>query len=104
MAKLFLHYTLKPGVSNETFETWTRSTDYPQMRSLKRISSFTTNRIRGLLMGDDEIGIDYIEVFDVPDLEGFIAEDMGSDMVQSLMGQFMAYVDNPRFIIADEVV
>lgn len=104
MAKLFLHYTLKPGVSKETYEVWTRSTDYPQMRGLKRVSNFTSNRVRGLLMGDGEIGIDYIEVFDIPDLDGFIAEDMGSAVVQSVMGQFMGYVDNPRFIIADEVV
>jgi REDY-like protein HapK len=104
MAKLFLHYTLKPGVSNETFEAWTRSTDYPQMRGLKRVASFTTHRVRGLLMGEGEIGIDYIEVFDIPDLDGFIAEDMGCAMMQALMVQFMGYVDNSRFMIADEVV
>lgn len=104
MAKLFLLYTLKPGVSQETYENWARTTDYPQMRGLKRVSSFTTNRVRGLLLGDGEIGIDYIEVFEIPDLDGFIAEDMGGAVVQAVMGQFMGFVDNPRFLIADEVV
>jgi hypothetical protein len=104
MAKLFLQYTLKPGVAKETYEAWTRATDYPAMRGLKRVSSFTVNRVRGLLMGEGAVGIDYIEVFDIPDLDGFIAEDMGGAVVQSVMGQFMGYVDNPRFIIADEVV
>jgi len=104
MAKLFLQYTLKPGVAKETYEAWTRATDYPQMRGLKRVSSFTVNRVRGLLMGEGAVGIDYIEVFDIPDLDGFIAEDMGGAVVQSVMQQFMGYVENPRFIIADEVV
>lgn len=104
MAKLFLLYPLKPGVTKETYEAWTRATDYPQMRGLKRVSSFTTNRVRGLLMGEGAVGIDYIEAFDIPDLDGFIAEDMGGAVVQSVMQQFMGYVDNPRFIIADEVV
>lgn len=104
MAKLFLLYTLKPGVAKEVYENWARTTDYPQMRGLKRVSSFTTNRVRGLLMGEGEVGIDYIEVFDLSDLDGFITEDMGGAVVQSVMQQFMGYVDNPRFIIADEVV
>lgn len=104
MAKLFLHYTLKAGVTQDAYENWTRTTDYPSMRGLKRVSSFTVNRVRGLLMGEGSVGIDYIEVFDIPDLDGFIAEDMGGAVVQSVMQQFMGYVDNPRFIIADEVV
>jgi hypothetical protein len=104
MAKLFLLYTLKPGVGQDTYEAWTRATDYPAMRGLKRVSSFTVNRVRGLLMGEGPVGIDYIEVFDIPDLDGFIAEDMGGAVVQSVMGQFMGHVENPRFIIADEVV
>ncbi len=104
MAKLFLHYTLKPGVTKDAYESWTRATDYPVMRGLKRVSSFTVNRVRGLLLGEGAVGIDYIEVFDIPDLDGFIAEDMGAAVVQSVMQQFMDYVDNPRFIIADEVV
>ncbi len=104
MAKLFLHYTLQSGVDQDAYEAWTRTTDYPAMRGLKRVSSFTVNRVRGLLMGEGAVGIDYIEVFDIPDLDGFIAEDMGGSVVQSVMSQFMGYVDNPRFIIADEVV
>ncbi len=104
MARLFLLYTLKPGVSAETYESWTRTTDYPAMRGLARVSSFTTNRVRGLLIGEGSVGIDYIEVFDIPDLDGFIAEDLGGALVQSVMQQFMGLVENPRFIIADEVV
>ncbi len=68
----------------------TRATDYPAMRRL--------------LMGEGAVGIDYIEVFDIPDLDSFIAENMGGAVVQSVMQQFMGRVHNPRFIIADEVV
>jgi hypothetical protein len=40
----------------------------------------------------------------VPDLAGFLAEDMGGGVVQKIMGEFMGYVDSPEFIIAEEVV
>lgn len=104
MAKIILTYKLKPGTTKEDFENWVRTTDYPTMRGLKRVASFTNNRVRGLLMGEGEAGMDYIEVFDVPDLDGFTGEDMPGAVVQGIMGDFMGRVDDVKFIVADEVV
>jgi hypothetical protein len=104
MATLFLSYKLKAGVTPEQYEAWIKATDYPAMRGLRRVSSFITYRTTGLLIGDGQPAADYIEVFDIPDLAGFAAEDMPGGVVQAVMGEFMGLVDNPEFTIAEAVV
>ncbi|MEM6475608.1 MAG: REDY-like protein HapK [Pseudomonadota bacterium] len=100
---LFLLYTLKDGVTPADFEKWVKETDQPKMRGLARVADFRTFRAERLLMGEGEPGVAYIEAFTIPDLEGFVAEDMGSDIVQSVMGEFMGLVEAPQFIVASEV-
>lgn len=103
MANLILTYRLKPGVSRERFEDWVRSTDYPAMRGLKRVSSFTTYRAERLLVGEGPPPADYVEIFRIDDLNGFIAEDMPGATVQKIMGEFFAHVESPAFMIVSEV-
>ncbi|MDO9471523.1 MAG: hypothetical protein Q7J28_00565 [Caulobacter sp.] len=104
MAKLFLTYRLKPGVSAETFEAWIRDKDYPAMRGLTRVSSYVNHRAERLLMGEGSPSMDDIEVFDIPDLDGFVAQDMPGGVVQGVMGEFMGLVDDPRFVVVSDVV
>mgnify|MGYP000497957639 CR=1 FL=1 len=103
MANLILKYRLKDGVSPADFEEWVRTTDYPKMRSLERVQSFTTYRCETLLMGEGTPDADYIEIFTISDLNAFTGEDMPGELVQSVMGQFMGFADEPQFIIASEV-
>ncbi len=104
MSKIIILYTLKPGTTAEQYENWTRSTDYPTMRGLKRVQSFINCRAVKQLMSDEKPSIDYIEIFEILDLAGFMAEDLGGAVVQRIMGEFLQYVENPEFIIAEEVV
>ncbi len=104
MPQIFLTYRLKPGVSRDQYEAWVRGTDYPTMRGLTRVKSFATHRTVRMLFSEQKPGVDYIEVFDIPDLDGFLANDVTSTPVQMLMGAFMQFVDNPQFIIAEAVV
>lgn len=104
MAKVILQYRLKPGTSKDEFEAWVRSTDYPAMRGISRVASFANHRVRGLLFDDGDPGMDYIEIFDIPDLDGFTSEDIPGEIIQGIMGDFMGRVDNPVYIVADEVV
>lgn len=104
MAQLVLLYTLKEGVSQADFENWIRTVDYPSMRGLSRVKSFTTFRAEKLLMGEGAPSVQYVELFDIPDLDGFVSEDMPGGTVQSVMGQFMGFADAPQFIICSEVV
>ncbi len=103
MAKLILLYKLKDGIDPSTFEKWVLSVDYPTMRGLHRVSSFSTHRVRGLLIGDGTPSADYVEIFDIPDLEGFISQDMGTTIVRNIMGQFMGFAAAPEFLIVDEL-
>lgn len=103
MAQLILLYSLKDGVTSDDFENWVRTVDYPKMRALERISSFTTYRTEKRLMGEDTPSVQYVEIFDIPDLDGFVSEDMPGETVQAVMGAFMGFADAPEFIICNEV-
>ncbi len=104
MAQIIILYKLKPGVSREDYEAWTRTVDYPAMRGLKRVASFVNHRVTGMLMGQGEPSVQYVELFDVPDLHGFISEDMAGPVVQKVMGEFMGLVESPEFLTAEAVV
>jgi hypothetical protein len=54
-------------------------------------------------MGDGKPSVTYIETFSIPDLDGFVAEDMPGATVQGVMGQFMGFADAPQFIVVSEV-
>ena len=71
MAAIILTYRLLPGVTPADFENWVRTTDQPAMRGIERVKSMDTFRVTGLLMGEGEPSVQYVEVFDVPDIAGF---------------------------------
>jgi hypothetical protein len=103
MPNLILTYTLKPGVAKDDFEAWVRDVDYPAMRGLARVTSFTTYRTEKLLVGEGAPPCDYVELFAIEDMAGFTAEDMPGDTVQRIMGEFFQHVENPAFMIVSEV-
>lgn len=103
MAQVIITYKLKPGVTRDAFESWVKTVDYPAMRGLKRVKAFTTYRIEGPLFPDGVATPAYVEVFDIPDLEGFGAEDVPGPTVQKIMGEFMNQVADVEFLIANEV-
>ena len=103
MSKLILLYSLKPDVTKADFETWVRETDQPAMRGLERVQSFDTYAAKSLLMGEGAPSVDYVEIFNIPDMAGFTSEDMPGETVQSIMGQFMGFVDAPQFIVCEDV-
>jgi REDY-like protein HapK len=105
MAKLILTYRLKSGVSHETYQEWVRTVDYPTMRGIARISAFATHHVTKRLMGgaDAPLPFEYMELFDIPDLDGFASQDMAGSVVQTIMGDFMTKVDNVEFLVADTV-
>ena len=101
--QLIILYSLKNGVSRDDFHNWVRTVDYPTMRGLTRVENFKTYESKKLLMGEGAPSVGYVEVFNIPDLDGFIAEDLGGATVQAIMGQFMGFAEAPEFIISDEV-
>ena len=100
---LILIYKLKDGVTTADFEKWVLSTDYPSMRGLKRVADFRTHRVERPLMGGGKPSVQYIETFAIPDLDGFMKEDMAGQTVQSVMGAFMGFAEAPEFLIVSEI-
>ncbi len=74
------------------------------MRAITRVASFTNHRVERLLIGEGVPSVDYVEVFDIPDLDGFTAEDLGGETLQAVMGAFMGWVDNPQFLVVSPIV
>jgi REDY-like protein HapK len=103
MAYLLLRYTLKDSVDPAAFERWVRETDQPGMRGLSRVKAFDTFRATGLLMGEGAPSQSYFEIFEIDDLAGFTAEDMPGAVVQAIMGEFMGFVENPEFTVAEKI-
>jgi REDY-like protein HapK len=104
MTTLFVQYKLKPGVTHADFETWIKTVDYPNMRGIARVKSFSTYRTDKLLFSDAKPSVDYVEVFDITDMDAFMSQDMPGSVVQMVLGEFMSKVDNPELIIANEVM
>jgi REDY-like protein HapK len=103
MAYLLIRYTLKDGIEPADFERWVRETDQPGMRGLARVKAFDTFRATGLLMGEGAPSQSYFEIFEIDDLAGFTTEDMPGAVVQAIMGEFMGFVENPEFTIAEKI-
>jgi REDY-like protein HapK len=101
--QIIIIYNLKPDVTPEKFEHWVRTVDQPTMSGLSRVSRFRTFRTEKLLMGEGVPSVQYVEVFDINDLDGFTGEDMASAVVQGVLGAFIGMVDSPEMIIASEV-
>lgn len=105
MSKIIITYRLKDGITQDAYETWTRTRDYPTMRGLARVASFVNHRTTGMLLDPNgKPPVDYVEMFDIPDLPGFMAEDFGAAAVQAILGEFMSFADDPQIMVAEAVV
>ena len=101
--QIIILYSLKDGVSHEDFHHWVRHTDYPAMRAVSRIENFRTLHSHKQLMGDERPSAEYVEIFDIADLDGFLNEDLPSAEVMGVMEQFLGFAETPEFIIAEEI-
>lgn len=103
MATVIITYSLKAGVSDADYQTWIRDTDYPTMRGVKRVASYVNHHVTRRMMGEGPLPFTYMELFEITDLDVFLAEDMGTSAVQGILGHFMAHVENPDFLVAEAI-
>lgn len=100
MAHIFVLYKLKPGVTREQHENWSRDFDMPAIRSFKRVKNFAVHRVDEMIMAEGVPSVDFIELLEVPDLAGFMAEDLPGPVMQEILAQFMGFADNPEILVA----
>jgi hypothetical protein len=103
MSAVIITYRLNPGVTPADFETWVRTVDQPTLRGFERVKAFDTFRIERLLMGEGEPSVEYVEIFHIPDLAGFMREEMAGAAMQSIMAQFAGFAAAPEFMVAEKL-
>lgn len=99
---IFAVFNLKPGVSEDDYLAWARSTDLPTVNALPSIASFRVFRATGVLGSDAKPPFGWIEVLDISDMEQF-----GKDVATAAMGEVAAAFNNMvevTFITTEEVV
>jgi hypothetical protein len=102
MTPIIVLFNLKPGVSVAEYEAWARSTDLPIVRGLPSIGGFDVYKTKGLLGGGDA-PYQYVELIQVADMGAF-PQDVGSDTMKRVAGEFQALADNPIFILCETLV
>ena len=102
MTRIVALFNLREGVARESYEHWARTTDLPTVRNLDSIDGFTTHRCMGLLGSDDSVPYQYIEIIDVNDMARF-GEELSTEVMQKVAGEFQDFADNPCFIITDDL-
>lgn len=103
MAHIFILYKLKTEVSREEFESWLKTNNSEALRSMKRLKTFTVFRVEKRIMTQEHASVDYIDLYDIPDISGFINEDLKSDISRKDMEEFSGFADRPEYLLANPV-
>ncbi|GGE17584.1 hypothetical protein GCM10011529_25100 [Polymorphobacter glacialis] len=98
--KIIMLFNLKVGVSAEDYEAWAKARDIPSVRALPSVDDFQVYRTTGVLGGKGVPLYAYVEVIDVPDMEGF-GTDMASAAIQDVLKEFEEFADTPAFILTE---
>lgn len=93
-------FNLKDGVHPGDYEAWARERDLPGVRALGSVNSFDVLRATGVLFSTDAPPYAYVELFDVTDLDAFLA-DAGSEAVGKLASEMSAFAAGTIFITTE---
>lgn len=102
MATIIVLFNLQEGVEAEAYEQWATSTDLPVVRNLASVDNYDVFRSSGLFGSDDPAPYGYIELIEVNDSDLF-AQDIGSDIMTRVAGEFQSFADNPQFLVTDKL-
>ena len=47
--------------------------------------------------------VDYVELFDIPDIAGFVAEDIPSAALRKDMEEFRGFAQTPEYLLVTQV-
>ncbi|MGI9331051.1 MAG: REDY-like protein HapK [Gammaproteobacteria bacterium] len=102
MTTLIVLFRLRAGVDTKAYEAWAKQTDLPVVRQLGSVSDFKLRRVMGLFGSDSSAPYDYVEMIDVTDMPGFVA-DVSSEEMKGVAAQFREFADNPVFMLSSDV-
>lgn len=100
LMRIIVLFNLKPGVGASDFEDWAKARDLPVIGALPSVDEFQIYRTTGLIGSDGAPPYGYVEVIDVPDMEGF-DKDMATAAVQEVLGEFDGFAEAPLFMLTE---
>jgi hypothetical protein len=103
MTHIFILYKLKAAVSREDFESWLKTSNSIALRSIKRLKEFTVYRVEKRVMAQEQASVDYIDLYEIPDIAGFINEDLPGDILRKDMEEFGGFADEPEYLLSSPV-
>jgi len=104
VAHILILYKLKPGVTPKDFERWLRTSSAPTLRRVRRLKDFSVYRVEKRVMDGGEPSIHYAELFDIPDIEGFVREDIPGPVLQKDMEGFLGFAEKPEYLLATSLI
>jgi hypothetical protein len=104
VAHILILYKLKPGVAREDFEHWLKTSSAPTLRGITRLKDFTVYRVEKRLMEAVAPSVDYAELFDIPDIAGFVSQDIPSPALRKDMEEFRGFAQSPEYLLASPVI
>jgi hypothetical protein len=103
LAHILILYKLKPGVAREDFEHWLTTSSAPTLRGIKRLKDLTVYRVEKRVMEAGEPSVDYVELFDIPDIAGFVSQDIPGPALRKDMEEFRGFAQSPEYLLASPV-
>lgn len=100
MKRIVVLFNLKQGADRADYENWAKSTDLPTVNGLSSVERFSVHKATGLLGRDEPSPYEYIEIIDVNDM-GTFGDEVATDTMRKVAGEFQAFADAPLFILTD---
>ena len=104
MAHILILYKLKDGVTRQDFEHWLENSSAPALRGIKRIKSVQVYRAEKRVMSSGAPSVDYVELFDIPDIAGFVSEDIPSPALRKDMEEFQGFAQSPEYLVTTALI
>ena len=104
MAHILILYKLKAGVTRKDFEQWLRTNSAPTLRRIRRLKDFSVYRVEKRVLDAGDASVDYAELFDIPDMEGFVREDIPGAALKKDMEEFRGFAETPEYLLATSLV
>ena len=90
------------GICASKLRGLANNTDVPTVKGLVSVDDFKVYRLQSLMGTGEASPYQYVEVIDINDMEK-LGEEIATETMQKVAGEFQAFADNPLFIIADQI-
>ena len=109
MAKQFVLYNLKDGVSEEDFEKWANDFKGPLISGLSSVKSYTLTKVGGAIKAEGgppeptESPYKFVGIVDLTSFEDYAKDQETPPYKEEFLPQFMQRIKNLMILRAEEI-